>query len=190
MEQQTFSERDSLGFLANHFSGYEPFTLSNGATVQVPKYFLTFKEWRGQKLQHTFGGKRVVDVSGSPQFVELAIADLFKRQGFSVRWIETYGRSSGLPMFLLDWKDMPYKDQDDHPIGDGWVKDALAGVASLNGNTYSGCWDVIAWGGGRLYFIESKRRGRDKLRESQRRWLDVGLSAGLPLESFIIIEWS
>ena len=39
-------------------------------------------------------------------------------------------------------------------------------------------------------FAESKRRGSDKLRLSQVRWLQAALEAGIPLECFLIVEWS
>src|SRR5215213_944340 len=40
-----------------------------------------------------------------------------------------------------------------------------------------GCWDVYAWRGApdELVFAESKRRGSDKLRASQLRWLQMAL---------------
>jgi len=182
-------KRDSLGFIRKYSSGHEPFVLSSGEVVRVRKCSLMFKEWRGRRLRHTFGEKMTVDVSGKPQFAELAIADFFKRHGFAVRWVETYGRGGGLPMFLLDWQYRPYKEQTDNPVEEQWVMDTLKRVATLNGNSYSGCWDVIAWDNGTVFFIESKRFKRDRLRESQRRWLDAGLRSGLVSENFVVVEW-
>jgi hypothetical protein len=56
-----------------------------------------------------------------------------------------------------------------------------------------GCWDVFAWKGAgpdEVAFAESKRRGSDKLRSTQLQWLQTALEAGIPLEYFLIVEWS
>jgi len=179
----------NVGFLKGHISSHEPFVLSSGATALVPKYEPTFKKWGGPLLNNTFGGKAVLDVSGSPAFAELAIAELFRRAGFSARWAETYGRGSRLPKFMLSWNDTSYGEQDDCPIGECWVMDALRRIAELNGGSYSGCWDVIAWKGDRLVFAESKRSKKDRIRDSQRHWLEAGLKSGLAPGNFLVVEW-
>lgn len=50
---------------------------------------------------------------------------------------------------------------------------------------------MYAWRGApdEVVFAESKRRGSDKLRASQLRWLQIALEAGIPLEYFLIVEW-
>lgn len=188
MKLPHLTDGESLGFLREFFSGNEPFTLSSGETVQVLKCSLTFKKWNGTPLLHTFGGKAVLDVSGKPQFAELAIADFFERHGFSVRWVETYGRS-GMPMFLTDWQDKPHKEQTDRPIENQQVMDTLKRIAAINGGSYSGCWDVVAWKDETLLFAESKRLKRDRLRESQRRWFEAGLKSSLTPDNFVVVEW-
>jgi hypothetical protein len=37
--------------------------------------------------------------------------------------------------------------------------------------------------------VEAKRRGKDRIRNSQRKWLETALTSGVPLESFLIFEW-
>jgi hypothetical protein len=59
-----------------------------------------------------------------------------------------------------------------------------------NRGTYSGCWDVIAWHGKELIFAESKLKGHDRPRATQRRWFAAGIAAGLSPESFLVVEWS
>ena len=53
-----------------------------------------------------------------------------------------------------------------------------------------GCWDVFCWKGDRQVFAEAKWQGHDRIRETQRRWLEAALAIGLPIESFLVVEWS
>ena len=53
-----------------------------------------------------------------------------------------------------------------------------------------GCWDVFCWKGDMTLFAEAKRRGRDQIRDTQKRWLAAALDMGVPLESLLIVEWS
>ena len=61
-------------------------------------------------------------------------------------------------------------------------------MVSVNGST-RGCWDVLAWRDGDVVFVESNRRGKDRLNQNQYGWVDAGLRAGLPLTAFVIVEW-
>ena len=40
-----------------------------------------------------------------------------------------------------------------------------------------------------LWFAEAKRLGKDKIRVSQRKWLDDALQKGLTRENFLVVEW-
>lgn len=189
MKTQNLPARDPLGFLQPYFSGYETFSLSSGDKIEVPKFTLQFKKWDGEKLLYTLGGKAVLEVAGKPQFAELAIADFFKQHGFDTRWAETYGQGGDLPLFLSEWQNKPLKDQASHPIDEAWITEMLKDIANLNGESFSGCWDVIAWKDKQLYFIESKRRKKDSLRDTQRHWINSAMRYGLAPENFIVIEW-
>jgi hypothetical protein len=52
-----------------------------------------------------------------------------------------------------------------------------------------GCWDVLAWRGTEVRFVEAKRARRDRIRESQRQWLDAALGLGYRLDAFLVVEW-
>jgi hypothetical protein len=54
----------------------------------------------------------------------------------------------------------------------------------------NGCWDVFCWKDGLQLFAETKRRSRDKIRASQRQWLEAAIGLGLPSTSFLVVEWS
>lgn len=82
----------------------------------IPQCDLLFRAWSGNPLAHTFGGKAVIDFEGRPMFAELAIAETLKKESYSTRWTETYGRGNKLPLFLTEWLDRPYGEQNDVPI--------------------------------------------------------------------------
>ena len=114
----------------------------------ILKFELTFNEWKGKAIQNTFGGKTLVDVDGKASFAELAIVDYLQRNGWNARWIGTYGRPPMAPFMLTEWNDVCYKEQVHVPITDIDIHNTLVGIAKLNGNRFSGCWDVVAWKNG------------------------------------------
>ena len=61
-------------------------------------------------------------------------------------------------------------------------------IVSINGRR-GGCWDVMAWKGDEVYFIECKRRGKDQMRDSGRSWHAAALKAGIPAERMTVCEW-
>lgn len=158
-------------------------------SVTIPECHTSFPKWTGTPLLNDFGHKGVVEFDGKPMFAELAIVEVLKREGYSARWAETYGRSGKLPIFLDEWDERGYKHQINKPIEETWVMDALAGIANLNGGSYSGCWDVIAWKNDKLLFAESKRKKRDRIKETQTSWLHAAIEYGLTPENFLMVEW-
>ncbi len=158
-------------------------------SLTIPERHTSFSKWTGTPLLNDFGHKGVVEFDGRPMFAELAIAEMLKREGYSVRWAETYGRNGKLPIFLDEWDERGYAYQVDKPIEETWVTNALASIANLNGGSYSGCWDVLAWKDGKLLFAESKRKKRDRIKETQISWLNAAIAYGLTPENFLMVEW-
>jgi hypothetical protein len=56
------------------------------------------------------------------------------------------------------------------------------------GNCRDGRWDIFAWRGSDVLFIESKQRSNDHIRPAQASWLEHTLENGVPLSSFLIAE--
>jgi hypothetical protein len=161
----------------------------DGRTIVLPKAEVTFKRWQGQPIANTFGGKALVDFESTPMFAELAIMKLFKNSGWEARWIETYGASATVPYHFSNWIDGKLTEQPIDTIQEEHVMTTLAEVASLNGGTYSGCWDVVGWYGGKVLFAESKRAKKDRFRSTQHNWLAAGLKSGLYPNNFLVVEW-
>jgi hypothetical protein len=69
------------------------------------------------------------------------------------------------------------------------VNERLHAMATANGNTFSGCWDVVAWKNDRLVFAESKKAKNDRMRGTQLKWLEAALRCGCSVEDFLVVEW-
>lgn len=160
-----------------------------GKKYQIPKSNISFEKWTNKPIGNTFGGKTLLNVDNKPSFAELAIVSLFVKEGWEARWICTYGRGKQNPLFLKEWKDDNLKNQENSLIKEVWVMDLLNEVTSLNGNFFSGCWDVVAWKDNKIVFAESKRRKKDSIRQTQINWLQAGLKSGLTEENFRVVQW-
>jgi hypothetical protein len=138
---------------------------------------------------HDFGGKELLLVDGRPQFAEVAILRLFEEAGWEGRWVETYPYRKN-PRFWREWNPQGPQAQVHVPIAEPWVRERLQAIAAANGGYFSGCWDVVAWKDGRLVFAESKRAKRDRMRNTQWRWLEAAMNCGCTVEDFLIVEWA
>ena|SRR5690606_26945071 len=169
-------------------SEFEIFTLED-KIVEVPKCNVLFEKWEGIPLKETFGGKPVLAVRDNPKFAELAIMQVFIEDGWEARWIETYGRNKKSPIHLSNWADKKYKYQSHNPIQNENVIKIIDRIALLNNDSFSGCWDVLAWKNDKFIFAESKRTKRDRIRSTQINWLKAGLDFGLNKENFLVVQW-
>ena len=50
-------------------------------------------------------------------------------------------------------------------------------------------WDVFCWSPDGALFAEAKRHGKDAIRPGQIAFIRAGLAAGLPLSSYLLVEW-
>jgi hypothetical protein len=168
----------------------ETLRLLDGRRVSVQKTTPVFKVWHGKKLLDTFGGKPVLKDWGRPCFAELVVYRTFIRAGWSARWIETYGAPPMKPRFLTAWDPRGLVAQKHQPVMDSVILMTLDSIAQMNGNTYSGCWDVVAWYKKTLIFAELKRKAHDRIQISQLMWLKSAFKAGLSEKNFLLVEWS
>lgn len=162
--------------------------LSVGIQIyEIPKCFVKFDRWTGEPIKETFGGKPLVEVDNQPMFAELAIMSYFAKYNWDVRWVETYGKNK--PIYMTAWKDDKYKNQTHRPFENEYIDTLLADIAKLNGNSYSGCWDVLAYKDHKVVFAESKRLKKDSIRTTQTNWLTAALRHGLRTDNFLIVQW-
>ena len=126
-------------------------------------------------------------------FAELAVWALLATVGWETRWVETYGVGPE-PLYLTEWQDAPLAAQNTVPIAAFAVRTRLAANAAANAAAiakvnYAGCWDVLAWDGPHLLFVEVKRTGRDQLQPTQAAWLEAAFRCGPTTQNFPLVEW-
>jgi len=170
-------------------NGTEDFIISD-KIVQIPKCTIRFKKWEGVELKETFGNKPIIDVDGKPMFAELVIMNRFIQSDWNAIWVETYARLNKEPFYMSEWDfEKRYKNQTNLIIKEKSIIKILAEIAKLNNDSYGGCWDVLGWNGKHILFAESKRFKKDRVQQTQNRWLSAALEYGLKPENFMIVQW-
>jgi hypothetical protein len=160
-------------------NAFESFVLPGGK-VDIPKACPTFPPWEGDLPGDTYGGKAVLEHAGEPAFAELVILRTFEADGWEGAWIDTYRNK----LRKRYWNAQPMAFL---PSGPATL---LAKILAHRGTGRSGTWDVFCWRGDDVIFAESKRKGKDAIRESQVTWLEAALATGLTASNFLVVEWS
>jgi hypothetical protein len=158
------------------------------ATLAVPVCRPELTPWTAPTDLWTFGQKALVESNGQPVFAELAILRAFEAAGWEGRWVETYGHWRN-PRFWVDWRPGKARDQQHVPIPHGWIAQRLQQIADAKGGSHGGCPDLVLWRGQHLLFVECKRRGKDRFRPTQVRWLQAALECGVRMEEVVVVEW-
>jgi hypothetical protein len=157
----------------------ESLTLPSGREVKLPKATPLFHAWRGAMPRDTYGRKPLLDLNGEMVFAELAILRLFELTGWEGRWIDSYRGKYRIGYWAENvTKDLP-----------GQYQDVLHSIRAKSG-CRGGYFDVFCWRDGITVFGEAKWQTHDRIRPSQRRWLEAALDIGIPVESFLIVEWA
>ncbi len=167
-----------MKLLSRFLSEPERVKLRPGNTVEINKYFIVFEPWRGKEVIDTYGGKAVIDFHGEPVFAELAILRYLQKDGWSGVWVDNYRRKFrvGLPK-KTEPVNLPSE-----------INVLFEKIISINGSR-GGCWDIIAWKDERTLFAEVKRKKKDSMQSTQYLWLQSALTVGVPLDSFMLVEW-
>jgi hypothetical protein len=176
-----------------------PVTRPAGRMIHdVAAVFLRLPRWTGAPFADDFGKKSaaMVELEGEHLFAELAVLRLLEKEGWSGRWVNTYGGGGEVWKFLTEWKDVPRSEQRSRPIEESQPRQLLARIAGFNKpRRYRGCWDVFAWRGEEFAFFECKRTApkyKDVVSKEQEEWLRSALYiADLELseDSFCFIQW-
>ena len=156
----------------------ERIELPNGKTVHVPKCITSFQPWRDKPVPR-YGGKALLTLNRKPLFAELVVLAMLKREGWKGVWVDSYGRKyrTGMP-YAREPVALP-------PAEEEFLK-RIRTTAGCRG----GCFDVFAWHGKNRRFVELKRQGKDRIRETQKRWLDAALKCGTKNRDILIVEWN
>jgi len=156
----------------------QPILLPSGREIQLPKATPIFRRWRGDMPADTFNHKPVLDFDGEMVFAELAILRIFQKAGWRGRWIDSYRHKYRVGYWGENVTEpLPPKQ--------------FAILDSIRAGCFGGCFDVFCWRDCAILFAESKWKGHDAFRSTQRCWLEAALLSVANLSaSFLIVEWS
>jgi hypothetical protein len=121
--------------------------------------------------------KPALQFNGQPMWAEFILLRLLESDGWRGCWVKNWG-GRAFWRDILETVELPSATS-------ALFRRIEARTAGRGG----GCWDIFAWRGDDVLFIESKQRGKDRLRLTQRTWLESALQEGIPLAAFAIVEW-
>lgn len=156
-------------------------SLPTKGPVEVAKLRRTETRWAGLTPPKALvPNKPWLEFEGEALWAEIIILRLLERDDWQGAWANNWRGAF--------WRDPWGSVADLGPDNAALIRTIAAGMGARRGQT--GCWDVFAWRGSDVLFIEAKMRGRDRIRPSQAAWLESALGLGVPLSSFAIVEWS
>jgi hypothetical protein len=155
-----------------------PVSVGQGVPVTINHCYPKFVEWHGAEVAFTFGGKNTLEFEGKPLFAELLILRLLEQRGWQGVWVSSFG-GKFLTEMPVSWK---LENAVPSPSEAKCIPRASDG-------SLRGCFDVFAWKNDRLLFCEAKRKGCDRLRDSQKRWITTMLESKLPRSDLLVVEW-
>jgi hypothetical protein len=147
-----------------------------GREVKIPKTTPLFRRWISQMPADSFGHMPVLELNGKMVFAELAILRIFQEAGWSGRWVDSFHRR-----YLTEYWPKPVSEG--LPEKQQTLLDGIGAKAGGSG----GCFDVFCWRNEEIMFAESK--WRDRILETQAKWLEAALDSGISAESFLIVQW-
>jgi hypothetical protein len=154
----------------------------------------TFESWPAGKSRplDTKGGKPLLCVDDQPCFGELAILRAFEADGWQARWIDNYPLP---PTFRTSYWDTEWnklsRDRANSPLPAD-IRRVYDGICAEAGDPKgAGAWDVIAWRGSEMAFVEAKKLGSsDRIKPGQLAWLEAAIRRGVKRDSLLFVEWS
>lgn len=159
---------------------------ATGRAAQVQLIVREMYRWKGA-LPANFGlvpNKAAVESMGKATYPELAIVDVLRGAGWDARWRMNFGGSGwwtaiGAAETLPLWIDEQV----------GRITNRAAEMAAQRAIPYrrGGIWDVVAWQGDAIMFVELK--GGEPLNTNQLMWLEAALQLGIPQSSFAIVGY-
>ena len=163
--------------LTRHSISSVELKLPSGKSVGIPKCSQLFIRWTGTPITDTYGGKDVLNFDAEPVFAELAILGTLQEGGWDGVWVDTFRRKFR-PAMPPACCDLPAHAQELYDR-----------ICRANDGNFAGWFDVFAWKGQDYLFVESKRKYKDSIRETQRAWIEAALDSGVSVDSLLICEW-
>ena len=149
-------------------------------------------------MVNNFNGKPAVECERRAMFAELAIVSMLSKVGWSARWVSVNYRMDGKPHYMTEWNDTKPFKQTSVPLSDECLT-LMISIENICSNRhdrsikgrkpYGGAWDIMAWQGERILFMESKRKGNDTVKRNQVDWYLAAIESGLERDNFLVVQW-
>lgn len=151
-----------------------PFYLPEG-TVDIATQRWELEQWQGAPdppgLKGPWGIKPKFSVDGRRSCAELAVLDHLRRDGWGGVWVSAFGGS----WLRSEWFPAPAFRTLAEAGAPAWAVETFERLRAANDGKLSGFFDVFAWRGpGEVRFLEIKV-ARDRLRPTQRRFVERAL---------------
>ncbi|MEZ5055291.1 MAG: hypothetical protein R2807_11120 [Chitinophagales bacterium] len=145
----------------------------------IPKISLELELWSGKNIEDTYGNKKVINYKNQPVYAELYIVKTLKEKNINAVWVDNFRKNfrNELPE-INNGIELPKI-----------IKMKYDEIVSLN-KTRNGCWDILTWDKeNQIHFYELKEIKKDKIRNTQIKWLQSCLELGYTENNFTIVEW-
>lgn len=171
---------ESLRGLAS-LAGTTELTLPSGRPLSIASWTVHFPPSTPDRLApgllpRSYTTKPLVEVDGENMFGELAVATWLAKDQWLALWVDTFhGRKF--------WRAMPHRSEPVIPPPN--VQNLYDRIADRNGSP-AGCFDVVAWRGDRIVWLEYKGQ-KDKPNPNELCWLDAAIGAGVVESDLIFV---
>jgi hypothetical protein len=157
--------------------------LEKHGRVSISRYHVEFNANPGKSgigLDRGYSMMPLVMVDKQAMFAELAVLGLFTKEGWDGVWADAFHRKY--------FNRMP--NQSKGASLATYINQTLARIAGNNGQSRSGCWDLILWLDRTLLFVQLKSAAaREEIKGARIGWLDAALKSGFSLSQFMVVEW-
>jgi hypothetical protein len=157
-------------------------TLPSGNTALIRRLTVRFGEASPNRLKPgtlpaSYVSMPLVTFSGAAMFGELALLRWLEVDGWDGVWLDTVHDRKA-------WRHMPTRSS---PVTLPPQAQALYDrIVEANGGRASGAFDVMAWRGDHIIFVEYVGP-HEKAHRNQRAWIDAALAAGVSANDLLIV---
>ncbi len=159
------------------------FELGKHREVSLQRFHVEFNSC-GEPIQfapdRTWSAKPLVTLEKQTLFAEVALLALFRKAGWEGVWANTVHRKY--------FDKMP--NQSKGVSLTTYIGQVLTRIAEGNGQSRSGCWDLVLWSNKTLVFVAaSATHLQGGVGDARARWLDSALRTGISPGQFVVVEW-
>jgi hypothetical protein len=159
------------------------FDLEKHGRVFISRYHVEFNANPGKSgigLDRGYSMKPLVMIDKQAMFAEIAVLTLFSKLGWDGVWADVFHRKY--------FNRMP--NQSKGASLATYINQTLTRIAENNGQSRSGCWDVILWVDRTLLFVQLKNLAvQEEIKGTRLGWLDAALKSGFSPSQFMVVEW-